>query len=96
VTMNIIPHNDDFVGLEEYVKELNDVGVDAVIVSDPGMFTVIRNTVPDLPIHLSTQASVTNYETVMFWYNLGVKRIVLARELSLKEIKEIRDKAPDD
>src|SRR5690606_21912308 len=88
VTMNVIPHNDDLVGLEEYVTELYNAGIDAVIVSDPGVFTVIRKTVPELPIHLSTQASVTNYETVMFWYNLGIKRIVLARELTLKEIKE--------
>ncbi|NLY78184.1 MAG: U32 family peptidase [Tissierellia bacterium] len=96
VTMNIVPHNEDLVGLEDYVRELYNIGIDAVIVSDPGMFTIIKKTVPDLPIHLSTQASVTNYETVMFWYNLGIKRIVLARELSLKEIKEIIDKAPED
>ncbi|NLX63099.1 MAG: U32 family peptidase [Tissierellia bacterium] len=96
VTMNIIPHNEDLEGLEDYVSKLYSIGVDAVIVSDPGVMTIIRKTVPDLPIHLSTQASVTNYETVMFWYNLGIRRIVLARELSLKEIKEIVDKAPKD
>lgn len=96
ITMNIIPHNEDLEGLEDYVRELYNIGADAVIVSDPGMMTIIRNTVPDLPIHLSTQASVTNYETVMFWYNLGIKRIVLARELSLEEIKEIADRAPED
>ncbi len=60
-----------------------------MIVSDPGIFSIIRRTVPDLPIHLSTQASVTNYETIMFWYDLGIRRIVLARELSLNEIKEV-------
>ncbi len=59
-------------------------------------FSIINRTVPNLPIHLSTQASVTNYETIMFWYNLGVRRIVLARELSFKEIKEITDKVPKD
>mgnify|MGYP000173630057 CR=1 FL=1 len=96
VTMNIVPHNEDLIGLEDYVRELYNIGIDAVIVSDPGMFTIIRRTIPDMPIHLSTQASVTNYETVMFWYNLGVKRIVLARELSLEEIKEIIDKCPRD
>lgn len=96
VTMNIIPHNEDLIGLEDYVKELYDLNVDGVIVSDPGAFSVIRRTVPDMPIHLSTQASVTNYETIMFWYNLGIRRIVLARELSLKEIKEIIQKAPKD
>lgn len=96
VTLNIVPHNEDLVGLEDYATELYNAGVDAAIVSDPGVITILRKTVPDLPIHLSTQASVTNYETVMFWYNLGIKRIVLARELSLKEIKEIIDKAPKD
>lgn len=96
VTMNILAHNEDLKGLKEYVKELYNIGVDAVIVSDPGILSVIRKTIPDLPIHLSTQASVTNYETAMFWYNLGIKRIVLARELSLMEIKEIISKAPKD
>lgn len=96
VTMNIVPHNEDLEGLEEYTKALYDIGVDGVIVSDPGIFSIIRRTVPSLPIHLSTQASVTNYETIMFWYNLGIRRIVLARELSLKEIKEIIDRIPKD
>jgi len=96
ITMNIIPHNEDLVGLEDYIRELYDIGADAVIVSDPGMMTIIKNSVPNMPIHLSTQASVTNYETVMFWYNLGIKRIVLARELSLEEIKEIADRTPED
>ena len=60
------------------------------------MFSIINRTVPDLPIHISTQASITNYETIMFWYNLGVRRVVLARELSLKEIKEITNRIPED
>lgn len=96
VTMNMVPHNEDLVGLEDYVTELYNINVDAVIVSDPGIFSIIKKTVPNLPIHLSTQASITNYETIMFWYNLGARRIVLARELSLKEIREITDKIPDD
>jgi len=96
VTLNIVPHNDDLIGLEEYAKELSDIEVDAVIVSDPGMFTIIRNTVPNMEIHISTQASITNYETIMFWYNLGAKRIVLARELSFKEIKDITSRIPED
>lgn len=96
VAMNIIPHNEDLVGLEEYVEKLYKNNVDGVIVSDPGIFSVIRRTVPELPIHLSTQASVTNYETIMFWYNLGIRRVVLARELSLKEIEEIIKKVPKD
>ena len=96
ITMNIVPHNEDLEGLEDYSTELYELNVDGVIVSDPGVFSVINRTVPNLPIHLSTQASVTNYETIMFWYNLGISRIVLARELSFKEIKEITSKVPKD
>lgn len=96
VTLNIIPHNEDFEGLEEYLLELYDAGVDAVLVADPGIFAVVKRVIPNMEIHLSTQASATNYETIMFWYNMGVKRVVLARELSLKEIKEITSKIPED
>ncbi len=96
VTLNIVPHDKDMVGLEEYARELEEVGVDAFIVSDPGMFTVIKRTTPNMEIHISTQASVTNYETIMFWYGLGVRRIVLARELSLEEISNITNKLPED
>jgi putative protease len=96
VTLNIVPHNKDMEGLEEYVASLYNINVDAVIVSDPGMFMVIKRTVPNMEIHISTQASVTNYETIMFWYNLGARRIVLARELSFDEIKEITSKIPKD
>ena len=96
VTLNIIPHNEDLVGLGEYVHNLNDLNVDGVIVSDPGVFSIVRRETPSLPIHLSTQASVTNYETIKFWYDLGIKRIVVARELSLKEIKEIIGRMPKD
>ncbi len=96
VTLNIVPHNKDLEGLEDYIIELYNIGADGVIVSDPGIFSIIKRTTPELPIHLSTQASVTNYETIMFWYELGIRRIVLARELSLKEIDEIIRKAPKD
>ncbi|NLN14725.1 MAG: U32 family peptidase [Tissierellia bacterium] len=96
VTLNIIPHEDDLVGLEEYVTELYEIGIDAVIVSDPGMFSIIRKTVPDLEVHISTQASVTNAATINFWYEQGARRVILARELSLEEIKEIRKKVPED
>lgn len=96
VTLNIVPHNEDLEGLEDYVISLNNINIDAVIVSDPGMFTIIKRTVPKMPIHISTQASVTNYETIMFWYNLGVRRVVLARELSFKEIEEITKNIPED
>ena len=96
VTMNIVPHNEDLEGLDLYAKKLYEIGVDAVIVADPGVFSIIKNVAPDLDIHISTQANITNYQTIMFWYNLGVRRVVLARELSLKEIKEIREKIPKD
>ena len=96
VTLNIVPHNEDLEGLEEYVTKLHEIKVDAVIVSDPGMFSIIRRTVPNLDIHLSTQASVTNYETIKFWYDLGIRRIVLARELSFEEIEEMTKKLPKD
>ena len=96
VTLNIVPHNDDLEGLEEYVTKLYEMKTDAVIVSDPGMYSIIRRTVPNLDIHLSTQASVTNHETIKFWYDLGIRRIVLARELSFIEIEEMIDKLPKD
>ena len=96
ITLNIVPHDKDMEGLEEYVTKLHEIKADAVIVSDVGMFSVIKRTVPDLPIHISTQASVTNYETIMFWYDLGIRRVVLARELSFEEIKSLTDKLPKD
>ena len=96
VTLNLVPHNEDLQGLEEYVTQLYNINVDAVIVSDPGMFSIIKKTCPELTIHLSTQASVTNYETINFWYDLGIRRVVLARELSLEEITEIVEKIPED
>ena len=96
VTLNIIPHNDDMEGVEEYIKELYEIGVDALIVADPGMFMKVKEVAPDFPIHISTQGSVTNVETVKFWQKLGAERVVMARELSLKEvadiIKEVGDK----
>lgn len=94
VTLNIIPHNEDLEGLPEYVKTLDEIGVDAVIVADPGVITVVKENAPNLEIHLSTQANTTNYLSANFWYKMGVKRIVLARELSMNEIKEIMAKIP--
>lgn len=96
VTMNIVPHDKDMVGAAEYARSLVNIGVDAIIVSDLGMMSLLMREVPNIKIHISTQASVTNYETVMFYYNLGIRRIVFARELSLEEIKEIRSKVPED
>ena len=96
LTLNIIPHNDDLVGLPEYVDKLKELDLDAVIISDPGILKIVKNIIPEMEVHLSTQASTTNYAAVNFWYEQGVKRIILARELSLEEIKEIIKKSPLD
>lgn len=96
VTLNIIPHNEDLKGLPEYVKTLNQIGVDALIISDPGVIELVKEIAPNMEIHLSTQANTTNYLSANFWHKLGVKRIVLARELSIDEIKEIIENTPED
>lgn len=96
VTVNIIPHNQDLIGLPEYIKQLESTGVDAVIVSDPGVFTIVRSTAPDMEIHISTQANNTNYLSAKFWYELGAKRVVVARELSFEEISEMAALTPAD
>jgi len=95
LTMNILAHNDSIEQVEPFVLEAAETGIDGVIVSDPGIFRIIRKVRPDLPIHISTQTSTTNWETVAFWHELGAKRIVLARELSLREIREIRERVPN-
>lgn len=96
VTANILAHNYDLEGAEKYFKELKALKPDALIIADPGMFTIAKRICPEIEIHISTQANNTNYETYNFWYNLGAKRVVAARELSLNEIKEIREKIPAD
>jgi len=96
LTLNIIPHNEDLVGLPEYVAKLKELGLDAVIISDPGVLKVVKKIIPEMEIHLSTQANTTNYAAVNFWYEQGVRRIILARELSLEEIREIIKKSPPD
>lgn len=96
VTANILAHNYDMEEAAKYFKELSELGPDAVIVSDPGMILLAKENCPNVEIHLSTQANNTNYMTYRFWYNQGIKRVVSARELSLKEIKEIREKIPQD
>lgn len=96
ITVNIVPHNDDLIGIEEYLKYLQKIGADALIVADPGLVDIVKQTVPDMRIHLSTQANTTNYHTANFWYRQGVNRIVLARELTFKEIEEIVKKSPED
>jgi U32 family peptidase len=96
VTVNIIPHNEDFIGLPEYLKELEEAGVDAIIFSDPGVYMAAKESIPNMELHLSTQANNTNYRSAEFWYKQGVKRIVLARELSFNEISEIAERSPKD
>ncbi|WP_142414494.1 peptidase U32 family protein [Hathewaya massiliensis] len=96
VTLNVFPHNEDLEGLEEYLLELYNLGVDAIIVSDPGIIMTAREVAPDLEIHLSTQANNVNWKAAKFWYNQGIKRIVLARELSIEEVRETKDKIPED
>lgn len=92
VTANIIPHNSDIEKMGQYFKEIRDMGADAVLISDLGAFFVCRKAAPDLEIHISTQANNTNYETVNAWNSLGASRVVLAREMSLGEVREIADK----
>ena len=95
VTLNVIPHNEDLEGIEEYLKELYEVGVDAIIVADPGIIMTAREVVPELEIHLSTQANNVNWKSAIFWHKQGVKRIVLARELSMQEIIDLRKHLPE-
>lgn len=96
VTANILAHNDDLAGVYAYFEELKTVGMDALIISDPGVFGIARQVLPDVDVHISTQANNTNYATFLFWHGLGAKRVVSARELSLEELKEIRAHIPDD
>jgi len=96
ITVNIVPHNEDLKGIEEYLKYLQKIGADAIIAADPGIIEIIKQTVPDMRIHLSTQANTTNYRTANFWHKQGVNRVVLARELSFKEIEEIVKNSPKD
>lgn len=95
MTINIFAHNEDIPALEHYLDQLSEIPIDAFIVSDPGVIMMIRETIPDAEIHLSTQANMTNYKTAEFWHKLGVKRIVLARELTFDEIRELRRKLPE-
>lgn len=92
ITVNMIPHNEDLTGLEEYLHYLVEMGVDALIVSDPGVISIIKKERIDIPLHLSTQANVVNWASAVFWQEQGIERIILARELSREEIKEIRAK----
>lgn len=96
VTVNILAHNNDLSGVKEYLHELKELKPDGLIIADPGIFMYAGEICPEIERHISTQANNTNYETFLFWYKLGAKRVVTARELSLEEIKQIRQHIPED
>ena len=96
VTANIFAHNADLGEAEEYFREMKAMRPDALLVADPGMFAIARRICPEIDLHISTQANTTNYESCLFWHSLGAKRIVTARELSLAEIRGLREHIPDD
>lgn len=96
VTVNILAHNEDLPGVEEYLKELKELGPNGLIIADPAVFQMAKDICPQIERHISTQANNTNYGTYNFWWSQGAKRVVSARELSLKEIKEIRERIPEE
>ncbi len=96
MTLNIYAHNEDLPGLEDYLKELVGIPIDAFLVSDPAVMGMLQEHFPEIPLHLSTQANTTNYRSARFWYEQGIRRLVLARELSLTEIAQIRRQSPED
>ena len=96
MTLNIYAHNEDLQPLLEYIRELSDIPIDAFIVSDPAVIRLLREYCPKADLHLSTQANTTNYLSARFWYDMGIRRLVLARELSLEEIGQIREQIPED
>ena len=96
MTLNFFAHNEDVQPFMEYLRQIKDLGIDAYIAADPGVIDMIHQIIPDAQIHLSIQANMTNYMTAMFWYKQGIRRLVLARELSLEEIKQIKEKIPED
>lgn len=95
VTANILAHNKDLEGARAYFEELKQIGPDALIISDPGMFMIAKEVCPGIDIHISTQANNVNYMTFRFWHDQGAVRVVTGRELSLEEIREIREHIPD-
>lgn len=96
VTANILAHNEDLDGVEAYFHELKEIGPDALIISDPGVFQIAKEICPEIEVHISTQANNTNYRTYRFWHSLGAKRVVSARELSMDELRELRANIPED
>lgn len=94
LTCNTLPRNNEIIKLPGYLEKWNEIGVDALIVADFGVLDLCKKTIPDMPVHISTQAGIVNYRTAQTFYDLGASRVVLARELSLEEIAEISQKAP--
>jgi len=95
VTVNIFPLDKDFAQIKEYIKYLDEIKADGVLVTDPGVIDLSKRLAPDLPVHISTQANVTNSYTAAFWHKMGAERVVLARELTLEQIAEIKNNCPD-
>ena len=95
LTSNAVFHEEDFVGFDEYLGQVSDAGIDALIVSDPGVVLAAKEKLPDMPIHLSTQASTTNAMGVKFWHKIGVSRVIVAREASLNDIRRMKDAVPE-
>ena len=96
LTINIFAHNEDVEPLREYLEKIKYIGIDAFLVSDPGVLDMIMEIIPEAEIHLSTQANMTNYRTALFWRKMGVRRLVLSRELTFPEIREIKENIPAD
>ena len=96
VTVNIIPHESDLQDLPEYILYLEKIGVDAVICADLGVISIVRRIAPNLAVHVSTQANITNSESAMVYVNMGVKRLILAREMTMEEIRQMREKIPQE
>lgn len=95
VTINLLPHNKDFDKFKEFLNDLNEMKVDAVIVSEPGTLITVKQLLPEMKIHLGNVSNVYNYETANFWHNQGADRVVISRELSIKEIEMMRLKTPE-
>ena len=96
LTLNIYAHNEDIDPLKDYLNRIKELPFDGILISDPGVLMLVKEYMPNVELHLSTQANLTNYETAKFWRSMGMKRLVLARELSLKEISEIKNVIPED
>ena len=96
LTANIIAHNRDLPKFRKYIEEIRDLGFDAVLIADLGLFKMMREIAPEIPIHVSTQANNTNYMTANMWYEMGAERVVLGREMSFREIAEFCENIPKD